>query len=450
MHFDGRKPGERPFCLLDFMAACAKQFHSDPEKYLIIMDESHVTLPQTSGMYGGDSSRKKNLIEHGFRLPSAADNRPLRVKEFQSLSPRIVYVSATPGERELRHLCESTGQEVPKGLLHVESGGGANSADLPKKHPEAESMHRMLSMIDGIVRMEIRPTGLLDPELEVRPTEGQVQDLLSEIRIRMEKDERVLVTVLTIKFAEEVSEYLQKMGIKSQYLHSEIDTIERTEIIKALRLGKIDVIVGINLLREGLDIPEVSLVAIFDADRQGFLRNERSLLQTIGRAARNSEGKVILYADSISIAMRAAIEQTIERREKQIEHNLQNSITPQTISKPLPTMGDEYEDLIIGAAGKGHKGGKRLVSPKGGRSEAQNLGLGAGNWAASNDVLSRISQPNDEEDFTIEDSDFQLDNESTLLLLKKLRDSMEEAARMLDFEKAAALRDRIFQIESQL
>lgn len=450
MHFDGRKPGERPFCLLDFMAACAKQFHSDPEKYLIIMDESHVTLPQTSGMYGGDSSRKKNLIEHGFRLPSAADNRPLRVKEFQSLSPRIVYVSATPGERELRHLCESTGQEVPKGLLHIEGGGGANSADLPKKHPEAESMHRMLSMIDGIVRMEIRPTGLLDPELEVRPTEGQVQDLLSEIRIRMEKNERVLVTVLTIKFAEEVSEYLQKMGIKSQYLHSEIDTIERTEIIKALRLGKIDVIVGINLLREGLDIPEVSLVAIFDADRQGFLRNERSLLQTIGRAARNSEGKVILYADSISIAMRAAIEQTIERREKQIEHNLQNSITPQTISKPLPTMGDEYEDLIMGAAGKGHKGGKRLVSPKGGRSEAQNLGLGAGNWAASNDVLSRISQPEDDEDFLIEDSDFQLDNESTLLLLKKLRDSMEEAARMLDFEKAATLRDRIFQIESQL
>jgi excinuclease ABC subunit B len=453
MHFDGRSTGERPYCLLDFMAACAKQFHGDPEKFLIIMDESHVSLPQTAGMFGGDSSRKKNLIEHGFRLPSAADNRPLKIAEFQSLAPRMVYVSATPGERELRHLCEVTGQEPPKGLLHVTGGGGAIPAELEKKHPEAESMHSMLGIIDGIVRMEIRPTGLLDPELEVRPTEGQVQDLLSEINERIENDERVLVTVLTIKFAEEVSEYLGKMGIKSQYLHSEIDTIERTEIIKALRLGLIDVIVGINLLREGLDIPEVSLVAIFDADRQGFLRNERSLLQTIGRASRNVRGRVILYADSISASMRAAIEQTLDRREKQISHNLEHGIEPKTISKPMPTMGADFEDLISGTAGSGSKGGRRLVSSKGGRVDdgmAHGLEMGAGSWASSDDVLSRISQPSSINDFPIEESEMQLESNEAIKLLKKLKNSMEEAARMLDFEKAAALRDRIFELESQI
>ena len=346
MHFDGRKPGERPYCLLDFFSAAAKQFHGDPQKFLVIMDESHVTLPQVGGMYGGDKSRKLNLIEHGFRLPSAADNRPLKLHEFQGLVPQMVYVSATPGERELLHLCETTGQEIPLGLRHVSGGGGVNEPELSKKHQDAESMYDMLQMIEKIPRMEIRPTGLLDPTIEVRGTEGQVADLLSEINDRISKGERALVTVLTIKFAEEVSQYLNKMGIKAHYLHSEIDTIERTEIINALRIGHIDAIVGINLLREGLDIPEVSLVAIFDADRQGFLRNERSLLQTIGRAARNSNGKVILYADSMSPPMMASIKQTLERRDRQIAHNDKNNITPVTIQKAvsythltLPTSG---------------------------------------------------------------------------------------------------------------
>jgi len=245
-----------------------------------------VTLPQVGGMYGGDYSRKKNLIDHGFRLPSAYDNRPLRIDEFQELIPQMLYVSATPGERELRHLAEITNQPVPEGLLHVPSGGGARKADIEKRKKRA-FLAETMENIDGVVQMEIRPTGLLDPMIEVRPTEGQVQDLEDEIRLRIKSNERVLVTVMTIKFAEEVSEYLNRNGFKAHYLHSEIDTLERTEIIKALRLGHIDIIVGINLLREGLDIPEVSLVAIFDADKEGFLRNERSLLQTIGRASRN-------------------------------------------------------------------------------------------------------------------------------------------------------------------
>jgi len=278
------------------------------------------------------------LIEHGFRLPSAADNRPLKIREFQSLIPQMVYVSATPGERELLHLCELTNQEIPLGLQHMRGGGGVEEPVLAKKHTEAESMYNMLQMIDGIPRMEIRPTGLLDPMIEVRGTEGQIADLLSEINIRIKKGERTLVTVLTIKFAEEVAAYLNKMGTKAHHLHSEIDTIERTEIINALRIGHIDVIVGINLLREGLDIPEVSLVAIFDADRQGFLRNERSLLQTIGRASRNQNGTVILYADNMSPPMASSIRQTLERRTRQDEYNSKHGITPKTIVKALPKM----------------------------------------------------------------------------------------------------------------
>ena len=228
----------------------------------------------------------------------------------------MIYVSATPGERELRHLAEITGQRIPKGLMHVDGGGGAIKSNVSKPLGRM-TMQSTLSRISGVAKMEIRPTGLLDPEIQVRTTEGQVQDLLSEINERVKKDERVLITVLTIKFAEEVAEYLERVGVKAHYLHSEIDTLERTEIIKALRLGHIDVIVGINLLREGLDIPEVSLVAIFDADKQGFLRNERSLLQTIGRASRNSNGSVILYSDTISPAMKAAMSQTKERRKRQ-------------------------------------------------------------------------------------------------------------------------------------
>ncbi len=428
MHFDGRDYGERPYCLLDFFAAAAKQFHGDANKFLVIMDESHVTLPQVGGMYSGDRSRKLNLIEHGFRLPSAADNRPLKLHEFQNLVPQMLYVSATPGERELLHLCEVTNQDAPIGLRHVAGGGGVDDPEYSKKHPDSESMYDMLQMIDEIPRMEIRPTGLLDPEIEVRGTEGQVADLLSEINARIERGERTLVTVLTIKFAEEVALYLNKMGIKAHHLHSEIDTIERTEILNALRIGHIDAIVGINLLREGLDIPEVSLVAIFDADRQGFLRNERSLLQTIGRAARNSNGKVILYADSMSPPMIASIKQTLERREKQIAHNNKFGITPMTIKKALPQMGSDIDDLIAGTAG-----GKRLVASKGGRKDgdwASNLRVGAGRWTASNSVTSNISQPIEELNYSIEE-------------LKAL---MHQAALELDFERAAMLRDKIHEI----
>mgnify|MGYP000898922087 FL=1 len=451
LHFDGRERGQRPYCLLDFFAACANQFHGNPEKFLVIMDESHVSLPQVGGMYHGDRSRKESLIEHGFRLPTAADNRPLKIPEFQSLVPQMVYVSATPGERELRHLCEITNQQIPKGLEHAASKGGAGAADRDKKHPEAESMYDMLQSIQGIAKMELRPTGLLDPEIEVRPTAGQINDLLTEINARIEQSQRCLVTVLTIKFAEEVAAYLNRMGVKAHHLHSEIDTIERTEIINALRHGHIDVIVGINLLREGLDIPEVSLVAIFDADRQGFLRNERSLLQTIGRAARNQDGKVLLYADGFSPAMEAAIRQTLERRQRQHANNVALGITPRTIVKALPVMGDTTDELIAGTI-TGGDGSRRLIAKKGGRKDgdwAQRLNLGAGSWASASE-----SDKN-----SIEKSNFQLENSNKQIplsalseserseLLNELRAEMETAAKSLDFEQAARLRDRIYEIE---
>jgi excinuclease ABC subunit B len=461
LHFDGRERGQRPYCLLDFFAACAKQFHGNPDKFLVIMDESHVTLPQVGGMYYGDRSRKESLIEHGFRLPTAADNRPLKIPEFQKLIPQMVYVSATPGERELRHLCEITGQSLPNGLLHAKSGGGAGQADRDKKHPDSESLYHMVQHIDGIAKMEIRPTGLLDPEIEVRPTSGQVADLLSEINIRIERGERTLVTVLTIKFAEEVSQYLNQMGVKAHYLHSEIDTIERTEIINALRIGHIDVIVGINLLREGLDIPEVSLVAIFDADRQGFLRNERSLLQTIGRAARNVNGHVLLYADSMSPAMRAFIQQTLERRERQQASNEANGVTPKTIQKALPKMNSDIDDLIAGTS-TSKDGTRRLIAKKGGRKEgdwAQKLNLGAGAWAAGDGQDGSSGQNTNN---SIEKSIIQLtyDEPDDVLsglepsqiqdLLGELRSAMKEAAKNLDFEEAARLRDRVFELEQRL
>ena len=461
LHFDGRERGQRPYCLLDFFAACAKQFHGNPDKFLVIMDESHVTLPQVGGMYYGDRSRKESLIEHGFRLPTAADNRPLKIPEFQKLVPQMVYVSATPGERELRHLCEITNQPLPNGLLHAKSGGGAGHADREKKHPDSESLYQMVQHIDGIAKMEIRPTGLLDPEIEVRPTSGQVADLLSEINIRIQRGERTLVTVLTIKFAEEVSQYLNQMGVKAHYLHSEIDTIERTEIINALRIGHIDVIVGINLLREGLDIPEVSLVAIFDADRQGFLRNERSLLQTIGRAARNVNGHVLLYADSMSPAMRASIQQTLERRERQQAHNDANGIVPKTIEKTLPKMNSDIDDLIAGTS-TSKDGTRRLIAKKGGRKEgdwAQRLNLGAGAWAAGDGQdgskgsmakkpieYSNIQLTYDEPDDVLSG----LEPTQIQDLLGELRSAMKEAAKNLDFEEAARLRDRVFELEQRL
>lgn len=447
-HFDGRDVGDRPYCLLDFFSTNAESFQGDKNRYLVIMDESHVTLPQVGGMYSGDLARKKNLVEHGFRLPCAYDNRPLRIDEFQDLIPQMLYVSATPGEREFRHLAEITGQEIPRQLLHVPSRGGAGTKDTEKREGSG-SIETVINSIDGIAQMEIRPTGLLDPNIEVRSTEGQVQDLLSEINRRIERDERVLVTVLTIKFAEEVSEYLQGVGIKAHYLHSEIDTLERSEIIKALRLGHIDVIVGINLLREGLDIPEVSLVAIFDAAAQGFLRNERSLLQTIGRAARNSEGNVILYADTISPAMEGAIRQTLERRKRQQEHNEKHGITPETIRKSLPTLGEESSDLLAGVAGRGIKGGRRLVAKKQGKKDintfVKKFDLGTGSWSSSDSVLELISQPEyDMFDPMGESPDSELDRNDHVI--SRLEKEMKAAASRLDFERAALIRDRITQL----
>ena len=448
MHFDGRSRGERSYCLLDFYASNAEEFHGGPGRYLVIMDESHVTLPQVGGMHGGDFSRKKNLVDYGFRLPSAYDNRPLRIEEFQDLVPQMVYVSATPGEREFRHLAEVTGQEVPECLMHIDGGGGSKKAELGKPS-EKPTLEGILESIDGVAKMEIRPTGLLDPRIEVRSTEGQVQDLLSEINDRVEKDERVLVTVMTIKFAEEVAEYLERMGVKAHYLHSEIDTLERTEIIKALRIGHIDVIVGINLLREGLDIPEVSLVAIFDSDKQGFLRNERSLLQTIGRASRNANGSVILYGDSVSPSMEAAISQTVRRRRMQNEYNQEKGVIPKTIVKALPVMGSEVEDLLAGVSGRGKGGGRRMVAKRPGKKGleglAQKFKLGAGAWNSSESVLDNVSQPE-----WVEAAYKALDDggEADPDLISRLEREMRQAADRLDFERAANIRDRIYNLEN--
>ncbi len=290
-HLTLRKEGETPATLLDFF----------PDDFLLIVDESHVTLPQVRGMYNGDRSRKQNLVDYGFRLPSALDNRPLTFNEFDKHIKHALYVSATPG-------------------------------DFEKEYP--------------IVEQIIRPTGLLDPIVEVRPTKGQVDDIYAEIKARMEKNERVLVTTLTIKMSEDLTAYLKKLDLKVAYLHSKIKSLERLEILRDLRAGKYDVLVGINLLREGLDLPEVSLVCILDADKQGFLRSERSLIQTIGRAARNASGKVIMYADSISPSMKEAIDETFRRRQIQNEYNIEHNIIPKTIVKPIPAKIQikDYED----------------------------------------------------------------------------------------------------------
>ena len=282
-YLDGRKPGSRPFCLIDYF----------PDNYMMIIDESHVSIPQVHAMYGGDRSRKENLVEYGFRLPSALDNRPLKFEEFEKLQQRVLYVSATPADYELKKT---------EGFL---------------------------------VEQIIRPTGLLDPEIEVRPSKNQIDDLIEEIQLRTEKNERVLITTLTKRMAEELAKYLLNISIRCRYIHSDIDTMERVEIMQELRKGVVDVLVGINLLREGLDLPEVSLVAILDADKEGFLRSNRSLTQTIGRAARNINGKAIMYADKITNSMKKTIDETNFRREKQISYNEINNITPKAIKKSI-------------------------------------------------------------------------------------------------------------------
>ncbi|HHW03352.1 MAG TPA: excinuclease ABC subunit UvrB [Thermoanaerobacterales bacterium] len=347
-HLTGRKPGEAPFTLLDYF----------PKDYLIIIDESHVTLPQLHAMWAGDRSRKEALVEHGFRLPSAFDNRPLIFEEFEQRINQVVFLSATPGPYEL------------------------------------EKSSRVVEQI-------IRPTGLVDPEVEVRPVKGQIDDLISEIKKRAQKDQRVLVTTLTKKMAEDLTDYLKESGIRVRYLHSEIHTLERLQILRDLRLGKFDCLVGINLLREGLDLPEVSLVAILDADKEGFLRSETSLIQTIGRAARNVEGKVIMYADTITESMARAISETNRRRKIQMDYNRKHGIVPQTVKKAV-------RDII----------------------EATKVAEDGTEYLPDKDV-ARLSKK-------------ELKN-----YIEKLEKDMKEAAKNLEFEKAARLRDLIFELQAE-
>jgi len=353
-HLTGRAPGEPPYTLLDYF----------PPDFLLFIDESHIAVPQIGGMYEGDYSRKKTLVEYGFRLPSALDNRPLTFEEFMARVNQVIYVSATPGPFELEHS-------------------------------------------EQVVEQIIRPTYLVDPEVIVKPTAGQVDDLLQEIRKRVSKNQRVLVTTLTKRMAEDLADYLQEMGIKVRYLHSDINAIERMEIIRDLRLGVFDVLVGINLLREGLDLPEVSLVAILDADKEGFLRSERSLIQTIGRAARNAEGQVIMYADTITESMRRAIDETNRRRRIQMEYNQKHGITPQTVVKPV-------RDIIEAT--------KSLEEKTPSRSRVQ---IEAG------------------------DGRKKMGRRELRSLIKRLEKEMREAAKRLEFERAAELRDAILELKLQ-
>lgn len=346
-HIDGRQAGQRPYTLIDYF----------PKDFLMIVDESHVMLPQVRGMFNGDRSRKETLVEYGFRLPSALDNRPLRFEEFEKIINQVIYVSATPGDYELE-----------------------------KTHGEyAEQI--------------IRPTGLLDPIIEVRPTKNQIDDIISEINERIEKNERVLITTLTKRMAEDLSAYLKEVGLKVAYLHSDTKTLERTEILRDLRLGKYDVLVGINLLREGLDLPEVSLVCILDADKEGFLRSERSLIQTIGRAARNANGKVIMYGDRITDSMRKALDETARRREIQEAYNQEHHITPQTIHKEIRDLiqGKETVDEATALVQKGKKADKKAKKK----------------------------------------------------LIEDLEKEMKQAAKVLDFERAMELRDIIMELKGE-
>ena len=358
-HLTGAKPGEPPNCLLDYF----------PEDFLFIIDESHVTIPQVHGMFGGDYTRKKNLVDYGFRLPSAFDNRPLRFEEFESYMRSVIFVSATPADYEL---------ELTQG---------------------------------EIVEQVIRPTGLLDPEIEIKPIRNQVDDLIAQIRERLAKNHKVLVMTLTRRMSEDLSVYLQNAGIKAKYLHSDIDSIERAQIIRSLRLGEYDVIVGVNLLREGLDLPEVSLVAILDADKTGFLRSARSLIQISGRAARNVDGKVVLYADEITDAIQTTLDETNRRRAKQLSYNQEHGITPQSISKTIEQI------MQSTAIAEGY---------------------------ASIDKDGAKEEKPDKEDFY---QYLELDNRDKLLEL--LRKEMKRAASRLDFERAAELRDKISELEKK-
>jgi excinuclease ABC subunit B len=354
-HIDGRAPGTAPFTLLDYF----------PDDYLVVLDESHVTVPQLHGMYEGDVSRKTTLVEYGFRLPSAIDNRPLRFEEFLERVPQLVYMSATPGDWELR-------------------------------------------MSRRVVEQIVRPTGLIDPEVEIRPTKGQVDDLIGEIRRRAENDQRVLVTTLTKKMAEDLTDYLIEMGIRVRYLHSEVDTIQRIEIVRDLRLGEFDVLVGINLLREGLDLPEVSLVAILDADKEGFLRSETSLIQTIGRAARNVDGTVLMYADDVTDSMRVAISETQRRRMIQEAYNREHGIDPQTVRKRV-------HDILLAIE---EDPAKRATSPRKERRK-------------------RAPRP-------------EMPQEELERLLLELEQEMHQAAKDLRFEYAARLRDEVVDLRKEL
>jgi excinuclease ABC subunit B len=362
--FDRRNPGTRPFCLLDYF----------PKDFLCVVDESHVTIPQISGMYGGDRSRKMNLVEYGFRLPSAIDNRPLNFNEFENMVGQSIFVSATPGEYEL---------EKTAGL---------------------------------IIEQVVRPTGLLDPPIEVRPTKNQIDDLLEEIAMQVEKGDRVLVTTLTKKMAEEMDRYLSRIQIKSKYIHSDIDALERVEILRELRLGVIDVLVGVNLLREGLDLPEVSLVVVLDADKEGFLRNEKSLTQTAGRAARNVNGRVIFYADQITKSMRRTMDETDRRRAKQIKYNAENNITPTTIIKSIEQVMAQSAVLDI----KGF-------------------------------TLNNINiKTSDDLEMVINDSDEFKTIPQIEKAIAQTKKQMDKFAKALDFMEAAKLRDEMFRLEAQL
>ena len=350
---DGRQAGEPPFTLLDFF----------PEDFLIIVDESHVTMPQVRGMFNGDRARKETLVNYGFRLPSALDNRPLKLPEFEKHVNQIIYMSATPGDYELERVTK-----------------------------------------DHIAQQIIRPTGLLDPEVEVRPVMGQIDDLVGEINKRTDKNERVFITTLTKRMAEDLTDYLKNVGIKVAYLHADIKTLERTEIIRDLRLGKYDVLIGINLLREGIDVPEVSLVAILDADKEGFLRNPRSLIQTIGRAARNANGHVIMYADSVTKSMQEAMDETARRREIQMQYNTVHDIVPTTIKK------DIRERISV------------RTETDGG---AETIDL---TQVAFRDL------PQDEQQ----------------AIIKNMESQMKSAAKALNFEEAAQLRDSVMSLKASL